>query len=54
MIATFIRLVREERGDMQFLYASLAVFAALAVAAGEGLSESATSWLEVVGRFLGL
>ncbi len=36
-----VRLIREERGDMQFLYASLAVFAALAVAAGEGLGNAA-------------
>jgi hypothetical protein len=54
MIGTVIRLIREERGDMQFLYASLAVFAALAVAAGEGLSESAAGWLRIVGSIIGL
>jgi hypothetical protein len=53
MLATFLRLIREEKGDMQFLYASLAVFAALAVAAGEGLADSASSWLQVAVRFLG-
>ena len=46
--------MREERGDMQFLYASLAVFAALALAAGEGLADSARSWLTVVGVSFGL
>jgi hypothetical protein len=54
MVRLFIRLIREERGDMQFLYASLAVFAALAVAAGEGLAESAESWLRLLARSLGL
>jgi hypothetical protein len=54
MLATIVRLIREERGDMQFLYASLAVFAALAVAAGEGLTESATTWLTVVRGYIGL
>lgn len=49
-----LRLIREERGDMQFLYASLAVFAALALAAGEGLTDSAKTWLTVAGTFLGL
>jgi len=54
MVRLFFRLIREERGDMQFLYASLAVFAALAVAAGDGLAESAESWLRFVNRMLGL
>jgi len=54
MIRLFIRLVREERGDMQFLYVTLALFAALAVAAGEGLADSVSSWVKVVGRFIGL
>lgn len=52
MVGTVIRLIREEKGDMQFLYASLAVFAALAVAAGEGLSESASNWFGVVVRLI--
>jgi hypothetical protein len=54
MLSTIVRLIREEKGDMQFLYASLAVFAALAVAAGEGLSESASNWLRVIGGLIGL
>lgn len=54
MVRLLIRLIREERGDMQFLYASLVVFAALAVAAGEGLSESAESWLRFAARWIGL
>ena len=54
MIRFFIRLVREERGDMQFLYVTLALFAALAVAAGEGLADSVSSWLRFAGRVLGL
>ncbi len=48
-----VRLVREERGDMQFLYASLTVFAALAVAAGEGLTEVAAGWLRMAGATIG-
>ena len=54
MLTTIIRLIREERGDMQFLYASLAVFAALAVAAGEGLAESASTWIAVARTYIGL
>ena len=54
MFRILFRLVREERGDMQFLYASLAVFAALAVAAGQGLSESVTTWLHVAAKYLGM
>ena len=54
MISAIIRLIGEEKGDMQFLYASLAVFAALAVAAGEGLSESASSWLRAIATLIGL
>ena len=54
MISTIIRLIGEEKGDMQFLYASLAVFAALAVAVGEGLSESASGWFRAVVALIGL
>ena len=38
---------------MQFLYASLAVFAALAVAAGEGLTDSVKTWLHFMGAVIG-
>ena len=54
MLTTIIRLIREERGDMQFLYASLAVFAALAVAAGEGLADPAATWISVLRAYIGL
>jgi hypothetical protein len=53
MISTLIRLIGEEKGDMQFLYASLALFAALAVAAGEGLSESASGWFRAIMNLIG-
>jgi hypothetical protein len=53
-MALGFRLIREERGSMQFLYASLAVFAALAVAAGEGLADAARGWLGALGAILGL
>ncbi len=48
-----VRLIREERGDMQFLYASLAVFAALAVGAGEGLAEAARNCLHIAAVMIG-
>ena len=48
MMSFLTRLLREEKGDMQFLYASLALFAALAVAAGEGLIDSISSWIRAL------
>ena len=45
--ALCLRLIREERGDMQFLYASLAVFA------GEGLTDSVKTWLHFMGAVIG-
>jgi hypothetical protein len=53
MMSFLGRLLREEKGDMQFLYASLALFAALAVAAGEGLTESISNWLRAAMGLIG-
>jgi len=45
MIRTTQRVARDEGGSTTFLYASLAIFAAVAVAIGEGAGQSVPAWI---------